>query len=516
MSIKENHKFQYYSNLENSNHNNQTFGSNQSPTISSNNREDVDAIKRNIEIVTKHLKPYVSRILDQILQNIPTNARIICEYIIAEQNEINIKESTKETKIKRIAHLSKHFQHQKTFCDMTKDDILDYLNSLRKSSTEDPTHRSIGTWNARQMLFLKFFRWLYNPQEPDNRRRDTPDCMKGIKQLPRKEKSPYKPEDMWSAEEHAIFLKYCPFPRDRCYHSMANDTSARPHEILNLKIKDVKFKISSEGIQYAEVTVNGKTGPRTLPLIDCIPYLKEWLLSHPYGNIQDSWLFISLSDKNGLTCKNNNNSSVNNTKPITIPQLSVNGLLKRYKIQYRNLFHKFLEDKEVPEVDKSLIRNILTKPLNLYILRHSALTEKSKIVKEHILRSHAGWSITSKMPQRYIHYFGNESSRSILKAKGIIKEGEDFAQNILRSRQCPNCNEPNKQGSKFCIKCRMVLTYDSYSQVRDEDKQKIGKLEIDMSLLKEGMNRIFLLIQHNPILAHAKPEVLSEIIKANS
>jgi len=115
---------------------------------------------------------------------------------------------------------------------MTKDDILDYLNSLRKSSTEDPTHRSIGTWNARQMLFLKFFRWLYNPQEPDNRRRDTPDCMKGIKQLPRKEKSPYKPEDMWSAEEHAIFLKYCPFPRDRCYHSMANDTSARPHEIL--------------------------------------------------------------------------------------------------------------------------------------------------------------------------------------------------------------------------------------------------------------------------------------------
>ena len=87
---------------------------------------------------------------------------------------------------------------------------------------------------------------------------------------------------------------------------MAIDTSARPHELLNITIKDIKFKISSNGNQYAEVTVNGKTGNRTLPLIDSSPYLKEWLLSHSYGNIQDSWLFISLSDKNGvgitLTC----------------------------------------------------------------------------------------------------------------------------------------------------------------------------------------------------------------------
>lgn len=256
----------------------------------------------------------------------------LCDYIIAEQNEIDIKDSTKETKIKRIAHLSRYFEHQKLFGDITKDDILTYLNSLRKSSNIDPTHRSIGTWNSRQMLFLKFFRWLYNPNEPDIRMRDIPACMKGIKQLPRREKSPYKPEDMWTTEEHAVFLKYCPFPRDKCYHSMAIYTSARPHEILNLKIKDVKFKISSVGIQYAEVTVNGKTGPRTLPLIDSIPYLKEWILNHPYRNISDSWLFISLSDKNRLTGKDNITSD--KVKPTEIPQLTVNGLLKgiRYNI----------------------------------------------------------------------------------------------------------------------------------------------------------------------------------------
>jgi integrase len=95
------------------------------------------------------------------------------------------------------------------------------------------------------------------------------------KQLPRKEKSPYKPDDMWTGEEHAIFLKYCPYSRDKCYHAMAFDTSARPHELLSLKIKDIKFKISSDSIQYAEVTVDGKTGPRTLPLIDSIPVQRK-------------------------------------------------------------------------------------------------------------------------------------------------------------------------------------------------------------------------------------------------
>lgn len=154
-----------------------------------------------------------------------------------------------------------------------------------------------------------------------------------------------------------------------------------------------------------------------------------------------------------------------------------------------------------------MIRNVLTKPLNLYILRHSALTEKSKIVKEHILRSHAGWSTSSKMPQRYIHYFGNESSTSILKAKGIIKENEDFTQNILRPKQCPSCNESNRNDSKFCTKCKMILSYDLY-KVKDEDENKIRKLETEMENITSKMDKIMSLIQLNPALSYIKSEVL--------
>jgi predicted S18 family serine protease len=63
----------------------------------------------------KHLNPRISKILNEVLQINKSNAKTIYDYIITEQNEINIKESTKETKIKRIAHLSKYFHHQQSF-----------------------------------------------------------------------------------------------------------------------------------------------------------------------------------------------------------------------------------------------------------------------------------------------------------------------------------------------------------------------------------------------------------------
>jgi integrase len=42
---------------------------------------------------------------------------------------------------------------------------------------------------------------------------------------------------------------------------ISRDTGCRPHEILNIKIKDVVFKTAGNH-QYAEVLVNGKTGIR--------------------------------------------------------------------------------------------------------------------------------------------------------------------------------------------------------------------------------------------------------------
>jgi hypothetical protein len=57
---------------------------------------------------------------------------------------------------------------------------------------------------------------------------------------------------------------------------MARDTPSRPHELLNLKIKDVEI-VRSGPIPSAEIIANDKTGFRTLPLIDSIPSVPKKL-----------------------------------------------------------------------------------------------------------------------------------------------------------------------------------------------------------------------------------------------
>jgi hypothetical protein len=135
----------------------------------------------------------------------------------------------------------------------------------------------------------------------------------------------------------------------------------------------------------------------------------------------------------------------------------------------------------VPQEDKEKIQELIKKPWNPYIRRHSALTHKSKILKENTLRQYAGWTPKSNMPQHYIHYLGNEAGESLLEAYGITPKDTKYS-NPLKPKQCPNCNEPNKPDSKFCAKCRMVLTYDAYGETLEKEQ------EIKLLRQRDAMN----------------------------
>ena len=129
-----------------------------------------EELERKIDSITKSLsKPYFNKILKELLKSNLENANIVCDYIIAEQIEINIKDSTKEGKIKILVWLSNHFQDKKSYRNMTKNNILSFLNILRRSPIEDPTQKWIGSYNGRQMILNKFFKWLYNPYQSDHK-----------------------------------------------------------------------------------------------------------------------------------------------------------------------------------------------------------------------------------------------------------------------------------------------------------------------------------------------------------
>lgn len=164
----------------------------------------------------------------------------------------------------------------------------------------------------------------------------------------------------------------------------------------------MEFKLSSTGKQYAEVHIKiSKTKPRTVPLIFSVPYVKDWINSHPAACNPNSYLFVSLSDRSYGQ------------------KLSGNALYKRYSDDLKNYFKKLSKESSIPEGDRAYMKNMLTKPWLPYIFRHSSLTEKSQILKESTLRSYAGWSNNSNMPNVYLHYYGNEFCKSLLEAYGI-------------------------------------------------------------------------------------------------
>jgi hypothetical protein len=367
-------------------------------------------LQEKIESITEGALPlYLKSMFSDLASANLQNAQILYNFLLTGHIEQNLALRTSLNHMQILCYFNRYLAY-KSFERITKDDVLNYLASLRRPETDDPTHKWIGTFNVRQMILNKFFRWLYNQNEGDNKKWITPPCMQGIRQLSKKEKSPYKPSD-------------------------------------------IEFKMSSNGQQYAEVHIKiSKTKPRTLPLIYSIPYVKDWIDSHPMTGNPDSYLFVSISNRKYGK------------------KLSGNALYKHYVYDLRNYFDKLSKDTSTPESDRAYIKNMLTKPWNPYVYRHSGLTEKSQILKESMLRSYAGWSNNSNMPNVYIHYFGNESSRSLLEYYGVENyQREEIG--ALRGKQCPNCNESNKPDSKFCAKCRMILTYDAYNETMEEKQR---------------------------------------------
>jgi len=70
---------------------------------------NIEELERKIDSITEGLSgPYFNKILKELAKKNLENAIIICDYIIAKQIEINIQNSTKETKIKILRWLTNH------------------------------------------------------------------------------------------------------------------------------------------------------------------------------------------------------------------------------------------------------------------------------------------------------------------------------------------------------------------------------------------------------------------------
>src|SRR5215831_665373 len=208
--------------------------------------------EQRMEDVTSKLTSYFSGLLYKTANE---NAWTITNYIKSMRTEVNPSDHYIRDTIKILGNFS-YYCNDKSFKQITREDILSFLDSFRKPEASDPLLKWIGTYNLYRIHLLRFFKWLYySDVEPD--KRPKPEVINNVLMLKRKEQSIYKPTDLWTEEDDVLFLRYCPSKRMKCYHAISRDTSCRPNEILKLRVKDIVFKTAGNH-SYAEVLVNGK------------------------------------------------------------------------------------------------------------------------------------------------------------------------------------------------------------------------------------------------------------------
>jgi len=201
-------------------------------------------------------------------------------------------------------------------------------------------------------------------------------------------------------------------PRDKALIALLYDSGARPSEILNLRIKDVKLNKT-----HGEIFVNGKTGMRRIPIVFSIPYLTKWLNVHPRKNDLEAKLFPKLKLGRGGE----------NLTPD-----GLDGLVKRL-------------------ARKAGIKKRVTS----YLFRHSRLTELANILKDSQLKALAGWTASSRMAEHYIRLAGLDIDSPILDYYGVKREKKAEAE--LKPRICPRCEHVNPPNAVYCEKCGLAL-----------------------------------------------------------
>jgi hypothetical protein len=106
---------------------------------------------RKIAIACEGLRSYHYDLLYKI--PLKENALTLASYVISK-SEINQSYNYRIDVIEKISRLSIHYG-KSLFKDMTREQILDFLDHLRKPEALDPLHKWIGTYNLLRIFFIQ-------------------------------------------------------------------------------------------------------------------------------------------------------------------------------------------------------------------------------------------------------------------------------------------------------------------------------------------------------------------------
>jgi hypothetical protein len=134
----------------------------------SENSSDNDLfLDHKLDLITAGSKSFLRKhLLTKISRE---NCSTIISYILAMQSETNLSDDYRVNIIHKLKQLAE-YHNPKPFKDMTRQDVLDFLDRFRKPENVDPLHKWVGTYEIARIILLRFSRWLYYPDLPHDKR----------------------------------------------------------------------------------------------------------------------------------------------------------------------------------------------------------------------------------------------------------------------------------------------------------------------------------------------------------
>jgi len=340
------------------------------------------------------------------------------------------------TRIIRCIYVFRYFASvlKKSFNEATVSDIKAAVAELERSNYADST-------KAEMKITLKrFYSWLRGC-EP---KMHPPEVI----WIRNTKKNGHKlPEDMLSEEDIKALINATDNLRDKAFVAVLSESGCRISELLGLRIKHIRFD------KYgAQLTVDGKTGMRTVRIISSVPYLTEWLNDHPYKDDVEACLWLSKR-------KGNHALSYNRAKTL-LRQLKARCGVKR--------------------------------AVNPHNFRHSRATFLANHLSDAQLKQHFGWTQSSRMASIYIHMSGRDVDKALLKINGINIDESKEQKNNLEPKICMRCETVNPSTNKFCSRCGFILDEKTMVEtIENELKMKKSSDILDRMLEDPEFAQIF-------------------------
>ncbi|MHC4198530.1 MAG: tyrosine-type recombinase/integrase [Planctomycetota bacterium] len=329
------------------------------------------------------------------------------------------------------------------FLYLEREDVQEVILALQREG-----YRT-STMNLFRTRFLRFQRWLrqehgYPEDYPDfgvSGERlepgEKPVEFRGIKTASRYALR-YGPEDLPTQEDVDKMVAAASGPRDRALVAVLYESAARLAELIGLRMGSVEHIASS-----LKIHVDGKTGKRSIMLVNAVPLLAAWMGYHPLRDRADAPLWISTGTRR-------------------------NG---KAHFERTGEFHSLSGSSVYDILRKLSERAGVKKRVNPHAFRHARATELARHLKEPELRAYMGWTPGSSMPGIYVHLSGRDTDAAILAAHEVEATGS--SKGLSRPRPCPSCGDINSGGARSCLRCRQPLAGEATGPVNT----KAGRLD---------------------------------------